>query len=1128
MFIKINTGTVEIPGQDFRPIEPVLSVERFKEELEVLDSASQGKLGSFRPDREWLKDFGQRLFQAVFETNLSPDGPLVLAIAPELRELPWELLHNGEQFLAFNPGILRCFSEDADKSRDNSPITRSKARVTVLLASPLLNEDPDLVLPIDSKTGLYDPFLNQPGVLDFRKEVQGFTDLEGKPYPVFFDLYRRTKKETFREQLLEGPDILHFSGHGNRGCLFLETDIATSTLFNSQDIMDTGIHPDIRLVVLNGCLTAAAPRKTDLDGISMAEAFGRLGVHYVIAMQYSVSTASGTLLSEHLYRHIAKGRTIAEAVRLSRFILHEQGPHPWEFAVPILFTAHPGKEEWALVIQAEEKEQVEVRLRGGRLTEQQEERFAGRRRELVKIAKVLDRHNADRGVLLHGAGGMGKTATALEAAHRFGEDFDEVVFAAARRELPSPELSAELKGAGMGRQAADVSALFQQVIREFRELGRPVSIPEGADSEQIRQAILNRLCEPGRRLLILDNLEDLFLDPDKGDTLDRRLVEFLDRLPTERCRVILTSRTDFVNLPREYRRVGLNPLEGREIGEFFRELLRDHEETVDVEDMGAVLSKTGAHPITLRLALALLEEGVSLKDVLDRLTDPLEEPWRYLVEKALERMGEEESEIYQALSLFQREGTAARLSEVVGIDGSKVHQALRRLLRFSLVTRETHRILDEDYYGLLPLLREDAERKRMTEPERESKMKQRFSQWVLREIDEYVSQLEGLGNRELNQLDQEKGNILEGGWYLFNLSQWDEALKVYDFCIRIGRLFGHIQMESAVMNNMGSIYLEKGEWAQALEIYRKALKIKEQLGDLPGTASTLGNMGIVYHQRGEWSQAIEMHRRALETFKRLGNLRGMARTYNNMGLVLTDKRDGNRALDMFGKSLEIDKEVGDLQGIASTFNNMGVVLADKGDLDRALAMHEKALKTFEQLGDHHGMADTFNNIGVVLADKGELDRAKEIYGKALEIEERIGDLQGMAKIFGNIGLLLADKREWNLALEMYEKALKTFKQLGDLHGMAQTFNNMGIVYRDKGIWDRTLEMYGKAMEIEERLGDQLGAAETRFNMAILSAQKGDFKNAVTLASQALEIFKRYNSPHIQNAEGAIKSWLRKR
>jgi len=196
VFIKINPGGVEIPGQDFRPIEPMLSVERFQKELEVLDSASQGELGSFRPNREWLKNFGQRLFQTMFGKELRLESPLVLAITPELRELPWELLHNGERFLVLNPGILRSFNEDADKSGDNSPIPRSKARVTVLLASPLLNADPDQTLPIDSKAKLYDPFLNQPGVLDFRKEVQGFTDLEGQPYPFIFNPYRRTKRGT--------------------------------------------------------------------------------------------------------------------------------------------------------------------------------------------------------------------------------------------------------------------------------------------------------------------------------------------------------------------------------------------------------------------------------------------------------------------------------------------------------------------------------------------------------------------------------------------------------------------------------------------------------------------------------------------------------------------------------------------------------------------------------------------------------------------------------------------------------------------------------------------------------------------------------------------------------------------
>jgi len=1113
VLIKINPGGVEIPGQDLRLIKPALSVEWLKEELEVLDSASQGKLGSFRPDEGWLKNFGQRFFQTVFGKELRLESPLVLDIAPDLRELPWELLHNGERFLVLNPGILRCFTEIPEKSVANSPITDRKAHVTVLLASPLLNADPDETLPIDSKTGLYDPLLNQPSVLDFRKEVQGFTDLEGHPYPYIFDLYRRTQRGTFREQLLNGPDILHFSGHGDRGCLSLETDIATSDIFTSQDLMESGIHPNIRLAVLNGCLTAAALKATAQDGLSMAEAFGQLGVPYVIAMQSSLSTVSGTLLSGHFYRYLAKGKTIAEAVRLSRFTLHEQGPHPWEFAVPILFTAHPEKEEGALVIPVETEEQVDVKLRGSRLTEQREERFAGRRRELVKIAKALDRHSADRGVLLHGAGGMGKTATALEAAHRFGEDFDEVVFAAARRELPSPELSVELKGASIGRQAADVSTLFQQVIREFRDLGRPLSIPEGADFGQISRAILDRFCEPGRRLLILDNLEDLFSDPDRGDTLDGRLVDFLGQLPVERCKVILTSRTDFRNLPRGYRRVGLNPLEGLEIGEFFQELLRDRAGVVDMEELRVVLSRTGAHPITLLLALALLEEGVSLQEVLGRLTDPSEEPWRYLVEKTLERMGPEESEIYRALSLFRSTGTVATLSEVIGIGGSEIRQALHRLFRFSLVTKQTHVLLDEEDYGLLPLLREDAGRKRMADPERESEMKQRFGQWVLGEIDEYGSRLDALGMLELNRLDQEKWNILVGGVYLQELSRGDDALKVYDCCMRIDRLFEHREMESAVLNNMGIVYLRQGDWDRALEMYGKSLEIRERLGDHHGMAQTLGNIGNVYRVKGDWDGALEMYGKSLETFERLGDHHGMAQTFNNMGVIYDQQAEWDQALEIYGKALETFERLGDHHGMAQTLGNIGNVYRDKGEWDRALEMHGKSLEIDERLGDHHGMAQTFNNMGMVLADKGEWDRALEMYGKSLEIDERLGDHHGMAQTFNNMGMVLADKGEWNRALEMYGKSLETYERLGDYHGMAQTFNNMGVIYYQQGEWDGALEMYGKSLEISERLGDHHGMAATLNNMGNVYRQQGEWDRGMEMFGKSVEIKERLGDHH---------------
>ncbi|MBF0521273.1 MAG: ATP-binding protein, partial [Nitrospirae bacterium] len=317
-----------------------------------------------------------------------------------------------------------------------------------------------------------------------------------------------------------------------------------------------------------------------------------------------INVKSAGLLTESFYKNISEGFTIADALRLARIDLEENGLLPWDFGIPILFTTHCDLEKGELPVS---EGKAKVKTRGGRLLEAKEERFAGRRRELIKIAKVFNGDGYFRGVMIHGAGGMGKTALALEAAHRFGEDFDEIVFASARKDAPSSELSkANPKGAGVSRLSGSVHDFLSQIMSELRSLHKEVNLPEGADFLNICNAISETIGNCGNSLVILDNLEDILRDfeisndtDDKPVDVDPKFIEFINSLTKEKCKIVLTSRYDFTNLPvGEFKRIALKPLEGRELSDFFIELFDSKQTKPNYEAINAILSKTGGHPFT--------------------------------------------------------------------------------------------------------------------------------------------------------------------------------------------------------------------------------------------------------------------------------------------------------------------------------------------------------------------------------------------------------------------------------------------------------------------------------------------------------------------------------------------------
>ncbi len=70
------------------------------------------------------------------------------------------------------------------------------------------------------------------------------------------------------------------------------------------------------------------------------------------------------------------------------------------------------------------------------------------------------------------------------------------------------------------------------------------------------------------------------------------------------------------------------------------------------------------------------------------------------------------------------------------------------------------------------------------------------------------------------------------------------------------------------MNNIGSVYSNRGDLVQALDFYQQALHILRQVGDRPGEAATLNNIGAMHHNRGDLEQALEFREQAV-TIRRL-------------------------------------------------------------------------------------------------------------------------------------------------------------------------------------------------------------------------------------------------------------------
>ena len=314
-------------GQEALPVDPQASGElarRFRRLVEAGNAFTtiRGEEERRALGRDLHTRFlrlGQRLYQLYvpkethgYLTSLldaGPRSPLVLETEGALRSLPWELLHNGEDFLALLLPLARTPVRAAQR-RGRLSIRR------VLLVVPECALDEAL----DEVRAIY-------GVLsdDLALCVEVLSG-------------REATKEELLQALQSGRfDAFHFSGHSD-----VEAPTGASSLrlregrkLRADELQRLAGESGLQLVFLNSCESAVLG-----DVVGLADAFAGRGIPCVVGMRWPVSDRGARILALRFYRSLAEKGDPALALREARLAVGSE--LDWEdpaWAAPLLYLA---------------------------------------------------------------------------------------------------------------------------------------------------------------------------------------------------------------------------------------------------------------------------------------------------------------------------------------------------------------------------------------------------------------------------------------------------------------------------------------------------------------------------------------------------------------------------------------------------------------------------------------------------------------------------------------------------------------------------------------------------------------------------------------------------------------------
>lgn len=634
--------------------------------------------------------------------------------------------------------------------------------------------------------------------------------------------------------------------------------------------------------------------------------------------------------------------------------------------------------------------------------------FFGRDKEMETVMRALSPEDRTWGVLLDGIGGIGKTALAIEVAHRCKEQglFDAFVFVTAKQNLLAP---------GGIRELSPPARTLDEFLNETARVLGQEGIPKLAGDEK-RRALLDAL-RATRALLIYDNLETLSKEEQEA------MAYFLRELPPA-CKAIITSR----------RRGGegavwlrLEKLEWEAARQLIEaEAKKDAGLNNKLQRAGAarwqeLYDATGGSPLALAHTLGLMRVRAALTfdGALDMLRGKRgdEDLQQFVFQEARRELTTNDQSALGALSFFVPSATFEAWMEVAKLSRSALEITIDRLSALSLVNV----LAGEERYALHPLTRNFVR-------------------------DELLADA---------QVARETGMRVAGCWVAFaqRYGGEDENYKTFNL----------IEAEWANLE-------AAAEWLwQTAEIRGEEIGDKDAARMLNDLVANLCSSGGPLFYAGRWDERLQLSERAYAAVRALDDWHAAGWRALQMAWIQYVRANIDEAERSTDRCAEAWKRGENKHHQAIVIRMRGLLAQQRKDYDAAERFFQDALKIWRDLKSDRNIATMLRNLGGIECDRKHFDAAERYYREAQVLYENGEWKEDIAILNCSLGWLAFDRGNWTEARELFEKELLLAREIRRLDLIADAQYGRARVHEEQGRLDLALPLAQEALAIEERI-----------------------------------------------------------
>jgi predicted ATPase/class 3 adenylate cyclase len=636
---------------------------------------------------------------------------------------------------------------------------------------------------------------------------------------------------------------------------------------------------------------------------------------------------------------------------------------------------------------------------------QQATSFIGRERELAEVKRLLAE---TRLLTLHGAGGIGKTRLALQAAADVIDDYPDGVWFVDLAPIADPVL---------------VPSAVARTL-SVRQVG----------SEAVTQTLCSHL-KPLRPLLILDNCEHL-VDACAG------VAELLLRAAPN-LRILTTSReTLHIAGEQSYRLPSLSlpgaegdleALSRSDAVRLFveRSRLQQQDFPLTAQRASAIAElclRLDGMPLALELAAARIEV-LPVEKIVERLNDrfrlltggsrtalPRQQTLRALIAWSFDLLSEAEKALFVRLSVFAG-GLTLEAAEAVGAGDGILQEDVLDLLS-SLVNKSLVLVDDKgERFRLLETIRQFAQ-ERLRAGGEEYPIRARHCGYYLTLVERAGPALLGgpQQKQSLDLLEADHDNLRSAlTWALEKPERAESAVRV------CGTLF--------------RFWFYRGYWQEGYAWCMKALEHAPSDGDKAARARVLLAAGTTGHDLQE-ADTRPLLEEALRLSREAGDRHTEAATLNSLARILDWGGELSRVQSLLEQARTINREIGNRSLELINMSNLVNVLRWRDNSTAALALGEEGLAGSRALGSRWLEGAFLYVLADVAHDRGDHAVAQNLAEQALSIFREMGMLEWQAIALSELAALAVVRGGLASAGHYLTEAFDIVRKLGDKNNLA--------------------------------------------------------------------------------------------